>query len=56
MKNPVIKIYTMIKTLVVNKHDQNITMIKTNLAGRSDWPMCNYLELLFNILLEIIHN
>ena len=30
MKNPVIKIYTMIKTLVVNKHDQNITMIKND--------------------------
>ena len=27
----------MIKTLVINKHDQNITMIKTNLDGRPDW-------------------
>ena len=27
-----IKIYTMIKTLVIDKHDQNITMIKNDLA------------------------
>ena len=36
----------MIKTLVMNKLDQNIAMIKTNLAERPDWyeTFQNYIQ------------